>query len=126
MIDRGEGVVLSGAAPGNARLWVSRSLLWLVAPAELTLPDDLSFVVVFPEQADRWIAYRLATAEWLTWLRDNYLRGKDPTSTVLLQARQRRLKAVMQKYVPDLVGAAAVLPAGYEPPPMDGVENARL
>lgn len=89
------------------------------------LLDDLCFVVRYPESADRWISYRLVTAEWLTWLRIHYLDGKDPRTVAVLQDRQRRLRPTMKEFIPELVGATVELPDSYEPPPLDGVENAR-
>lgn len=127
MLDSGEGVILAGAeAGGDVQFWLSRSLVWLVAPRSVSLPDDFGFVMTYPESGDRWVSFRLVTAEWLTWLRQNYLAGKDPQSVLILQARQRRLKVVMQQYIPHMVGATAPLSESYEPPPQDGVTNARL
>ena len=125
MLDLGEGVILAGATPEDSKMYLSRSLLWFVAPASLPLLDDLCFVVRYPESADRWISYRLVTAEWLTWLRIHYLDGKDPRTVAVLQDRQRRLRPTMKEFIPELVGATVELPDSYEPPPLDGVENAR-
>ena len=125
MLDAGEGVILAGAKPGACHFWLSRSLVWLVAPESVNLPDDFGFVIAYPESEDRWVSFRIVTAEWLTWLRQNYLLGKDPRTVEILQARQRRLKGIMEEYIPHMVGATAELPESYEPPPMDGVTNAR-
>jgi hypothetical protein len=126
MIDLGEGVALDGTTPDNCKFWISRSLVWLAGPGWTPIPDEFGFVIEGADECDRWVSFRIASAEWLTWLRSNYLRGKDPRSVALLQARQVRLKEAMEKYIPHLVGVEVELDPNYEPPPMDGVTIARL
>jgi len=51
--------------------------------------------------------YRLASAEWLTWLRTNSRAGV---------SEKRALQGRLREHCPELIGVSVELPNGYEPP----------
>lgn len=108
------------------KLWVSPGLAWLAAPEYFKLPDDFGFVLVDDELGDRWVSLRVASAEWLGWLRLNCKKGRDPRSIAVIESRMPKLAAAIKIYAPHLAGVKVDVPAGYEPPALDSVTNARL
>jgi hypothetical protein len=126
MMDQGLPVEigLSGNTD-DVLLWVSPGLCWFSASKELGLPDDFGFVIEGGEAADRWVSFRLASAEWLSWLRRNCLLNRDPRSVAVIQGRMVSLKEAIERHAPHLAGVDVELSEGYQPPPLDGVTNAR-
>lgn len=51
--------------------------------------------------------FRLASAEWLTWLRANSRAGV---------GEKRALQGRLREHCPELIGVSVELPNGYEPP----------
>lgn len=79
------------------RLYLSADGDVLLMPDEPAAADDFTW---------RGVAYRVASAEWLTWLRENL----DSNA-----ARQRVGEAVKQ-HRPELLGCRATFPNRYAPP----------
>jgi len=69
--------------------------------------------------------YRRLDAVWLTWLRLYATRGKSPESVSLFGQRAAELGKLVAVFMPELAGAVAEIPEGYEPPALDSVSYAR-
>jgi|FLOH01.1.fsa_nt_gi hypothetical protein len=127
MMDHGLPVEVGlRASVDDVVLYVSPGLCWFAAAKSLGLPDDFGFVIEGGEGADRWVSFRVASAEWLSWLRKNCLRNRDARSVAVIQGRMVSLKTAIDVYVPHLAGVDVELTDDYQPPALDGVTNARL
>lgn len=94
-------------------LWVSPGLNVILAKA-----DGSGLGVDFHR-------YRRLDAVWLTWLRLHATRGKSPESAAVFSQRGSDLGKLVAVFMPELVGAVAEIPEGYEPPALDSVSYAR-